>query len=154
MKQLITRPAAGSAIIDFKAAGTPKWSAITPKRVTPMPPVPIAKPASNPDATPKLLGRSSWAMTIVTVKLEIKAMPTKPRLKNNIIPCVNKIRGKRIVLNARENMKYRLCPNRSARGAPMSVPIAPPKRNTETQSPRRKGVSLFVVYIVKRNVGH
>jgi hypothetical protein len=135
MKQLIKSPTTGSSIIDFNAAGTPKWSAITPNRVTPIPPVPIAKPARRPEATPRLLGRSSCAITMVTVKLEIKAIPTTARLKNNITPCVMKIRGNNSVVKARENVKYRLYPNRSAKGDPIRVPIAPPKRNTETRVP-------------------
>ena len=146
MKKLIRRPINGRNIMDFKATGRPKWSAITPRRVTPIPPVPIAKPAMRPEAMPRFLGRLSCAMTIVTVKLEISAMPMAPILTNSMTPAVTKISGNKALVRAKDRIKYRLCPHRSAKGAPAKVPTAPPRETPKPMSPDRVGPFLSSRY--------
>jgi hypothetical protein len=45
---------------------------MTPRSVTPIPPVPMANPASNPEAITRFPGRRFCPMTIVKGKVEIE----------------------------------------------------------------------------------
>ena len=104
MKQAAKNPMAGIREMVFRATGTPHRSARYPRRVTPIPPVPMANPAMRPEATPRLWGNISWAITTVTEKLETRTNPESPRMmitgqpvmlrkasiRGNVIPMVIK----------------------------------------------------------------
>lgn len=80
MNQAINNPMTGIRAMAFRAKGIPHRSARYPKRVTPIPPVPMAKPTIIPETTPRLWGSISWAITIVGVKLETRTRPESPRI--------------------------------------------------------------------------
>ena len=80
MNKAIKNPMTGIRAMVFRAKGTPQRSARYPRMVTPTPPVPMAKPTIKPDITPRFWGNISWAITMVTEKVETRTRPQSPRI--------------------------------------------------------------------------
>ena len=70
MNRAIKNPMTGMREMLCRAKGTPQRSARYPRMVTPIPPVPMAKPTIKPEATPRFWGSIAWAMTMLTEKVE------------------------------------------------------------------------------------
>ena len=122
--------------MDFKATGRPKWSAITPSMVTPIPPVPIAKPAMRPEAMPRFLGRELLRHDHGDCKTgnQCHADGSEADEQHETMRHEDQ-RDIGLLVRAIDRIKYSLCPHRSARGEPTKVPTAPPARKTETNVP-------------------
>ena len=115
-------------MIRFVAAGTPYRSATAPIRVTPMPPVPMANPAMAPEAVAIRFGNSSWAITIVTEKVETIVPPRSAADAKTSHPDDRRNRKMRGIWRRMEKKRSRRCPNRSASGPPITVPTVPDPR--------------------------
>ena len=76
----------GKTKVVLMAIGAPQASAITPSKVTPMPPALMEKPTIMPEAIPRCRGRMAWAMTVVRAKVEFNTIPAIPRRTKDMGP--------------------------------------------------------------------